>query len=92
MSKITVLVFSTIKQIIGKKQLEMKAETVEDLLGQLFRKYGEGLESELTDNTGQLKKVYRVIINGRNVNLLNGLETKLKEGDLVAIVPAVAGG
>ena len=69
-----------------------KAETVEDLLEKLLKEYGYTLKDELFDEKGKLKHTYRVVVNGRNINLLDGFKTKLKKDDMVVIMPAVAGG
>ena len=33
-----------------------------------------------------------ILVNGREIGVLNGLETKLKDGDEVVLVPVVHGG
>ncbi|MBS7633930.1 MoaD/ThiS family protein [Candidatus Bathyarchaeota archaeon] len=33
-----------------------------------------------------------ILVNGKNINVLNGLETQLKDGDTVVFLPPVAGG
>jgi len=92
MSKIELVTFTNIKQIIGKKQLEVFADTVEDVINKLIEQYGNLLREELFDHEGNLKKIYRIIVNGRNINLLEGFQTKLKDDDMVVIMPAIAGG
>jgi len=92
MAKIKLVTFARIKQIIGRKQMELEADTVEDLLEKLLKEYGYTLKNELFDDNGKLKHTYRVVVNGRNINLLDGFKTKLKKDDMVVIMPAVAGG
>ncbi len=92
MAEITVVTFAKVKQIIGEKQIIFKADTIEDLLNKLFKKYNQILIKELTDEQGKLKKHYRILVNSRNINLLDGLSTPLKDEDMVVIVPAIAGG
>ena len=92
MSSVNIQTFANIRNIIGKKQFQIQAQTIQDLLYQLFKKYGEILKSELLDAEGNIKLNYHIIVNGRNINLLDGLETELKEGDTVVIIPAIAGG
>ena len=72
--------------------MEIEADTVEDLLEKLLKEYGYTLKDELFDEVGKLKHTYRVVVNGRNINLLDGFKTKLKKDDMVVIMPAVAGG
>jgi MoaD family protein len=92
MNKVELVTFTNIKQIIGKKQLEVFADTVEDLIDKLIEQYGEVFKEELLDKEGDLKKVYRIVVNGRNINLLDGFQTKFKDDDMVVIMPAIAGG
>jgi molybdopterin synthase sulfur carrier subunit len=44
------------------------------------------------DEAGQLRRFVNVYVNGEDVRFLQGLDTVLKPGDEVSIVPAVAGG
>ena len=92
MVTIQVMTFSRITQIIGKKQFVIEAENIEGLLSTLVSLYGVPLKQELYDEDGLFKSIYRVLVNGRNINLLNGFQTQLYENDLVVIMPAIAGG
>jgi molybdopterin synthase sulfur carrier subunit len=51
-----------------------------------------GVKERLCDETGEIRRFVNVFINGEDVRFLQGLETPLKPGDEVSIVPAVAGG
>ncbi|MHA1952825.1 MAG: MoaD family protein [Candidatus Heimdallarchaeaceae archaeon] len=92
MSRIKLITFTGIKQIIGEKQIDFSAKSVEDLINKLEEKYGTAFSNELFDEEGNIKKIYRIVVNGRNINILDGFKTKLKDDDMVAIMPAIAGG
>jgi molybdopterin synthase sulfur carrier subunit len=51
-----------------------------------------GLKERLCDETGELRRFVNVYVNGEDVRFQDGLQTPLKTGDEVSIVPAVAGG
>lgn len=51
-----------------------------------------GLKDRLCDEQGDLRRFVNVFVNGEDVRFLSGLQTPLKAGDEVSIVPAVAGG
>jgi molybdopterin synthase sulfur carrier subunit len=51
-----------------------------------------GLKERLCDEGGELRRFVNVYVNGEDVRFQAGLETSLKSGDEVSIVPAVAGG
>lgn len=92
MAKVNLITFARVKQIIGIKQKEMEAITVQELLDKLVLEHGDILREELFEDTGNLRKHYRVVVNGRHINLLDGFKTKLKDDDTVVIMPAMAGG
>jgi len=92
MVEVNVVTFAKIKQIIGKKQFPFEATTVNDLIVKLCSKFGNELERELLNEQGKIRKNYRIVVNARNINLLDGLDTELKEDDMVVIMPAIAGG
>jgi len=92
MANIEIITFTKIKEIIGKKKFFYEASSVENLLNKMFEEFGEILKNEILDINGEVKKHYRIIVNGRNINLLEGFKTILNEGDMVAFMPAIAGG
>lgn len=51
-----------------------------------------GLKERLCDEAGELRRFVNIYVNGEDVRFQSGLETSLKAGDEVSIVPAVAGG
>lgn len=51
-----------------------------------------GIRERMLDETGQLRRFVNVYVNGDDVRFIDGLNTPLKDGDEVSIVPAVAGG
>jgi molybdopterin synthase sulfur carrier subunit len=51
-----------------------------------------GLKERLCDERGELRRFVNIYINGEDVRFLSGLNSELKDGDEVSIVPAVAGG
>jgi len=51
-----------------------------------------GIKDRICDDTGEIRRFVNVYINGEDVRFLEGLDSQLKPGDEVSIVPAVAGG
>ncbi len=66
-------------------------DTLMDCINALEGQY-PGLKERLCDEAGELRRFVNVYVNGEDVRFLAGLETSLKAGDEVSIVPAVAGG
>ncbi|RMH65339.1 MAG: MoaD/ThiS family protein, partial [Cyanobacteria bacterium J003] len=46
----------------------------------------------LCDENGQLRRFVNFYVNNEDIRFLNGIETPLKDGDEVSIIPAIAGG
>lgn len=51
-----------------------------------------GLKERLCDESGELRRFINVYVNGEDVRFLSGLQSPVKAGDEISIVPAVAGG
>jgi MoaD family protein len=86
-----------IKQTLGITQpesLELKPEaSARDLLIRLADKHGEQFKKAIYDPKEAALKPYHIIaVNGLMINLLGGLDTELKDGDRVAVMPVVTGG
>ena len=93
--KIKVRFFTSLREITGKKEDEVESSkifTVKELLAHLSKKYGAEFTSYLYDDKGNVQSYIQVLVNGRGIKVLQGFETKLKEGDTVAIFPPVGGG
>ena len=46
----------------------------------------------LFDGQGQVKSHINIFLNNEDIRFLNGLETGVKDGDTVVLLPALAGG
>ncbi|MCS7131342.1 MAG: MoaD family protein [Hadesarchaea archaeon] len=91
---ITVKFFASFREATGREQeIVEEATDVASLLEELTKRFGGKLNKLLYEpDTGKLRDTVNILVNGRGINLLSGLETKLKHGDVVAIFPPVSGG
>jgi molybdopterin synthase sulfur carrier subunit len=85
--------FADIRNLSGVDEHEWTgaARTVRELLVQLSRRNGAAFEKRVFEG-GQLSGAIILLVNGRNIEHLNGIDTALGPDDLVAIFPMVAGG
>ncbi|MEM3572019.1 MAG: ubiquitin-like small modifier protein 1 [Candidatus Bathyarchaeia archaeon] len=94
--KVTIKFFASLREIAGKKEEVLNLDDgslVEDLIKILIDKYGPEFKYYVYDEKkSSLKQDIQFLLNGRNVLTLNGLKTKLQDGDQVAILPPVGGG
>jgi sulfur-carrier protein len=74
----------------GAKQVEGSGSTLAELLIDLEQRHG-GLRDRLVDDGG-LRRFVNVYLNDEDVRFLAGLDTPVKDGDTVTVLPAVAGG
>ena len=51
-----------------------------------------GMRERLLDDKGELRRFVNIYLNGDDIRFLKELETPVKEGDQISIVPAIAGG
>ena len=75
----------------GEAVLEGDGDTLRELLNGLEARY-PGFTSTIVTESGGLHRFVNLYVNDEDVRYLGSLETKLEDGDTVAILPAVAGG
>jgi MoaD family protein len=75
----------------GEKAVEGKGDTLEDLIEDLESRHA-GIKGRLITEEGKLHRFVNVYVNDEDVRFLGSLETPLKDGDSVTVLPAVAGG
>ena len=75
----------------GAKAVEGTGDTLAELLTDLDAKY-PGLRARLITAEGGLHRFVNVYVNDEDVRYTGALDTQLRDGDTVSILPAVAGG
>jgi len=71
--------------------VEVDGQTVGELLQGLTTRYG-GLKQHLYNGDGRLRSFVNVYVNDEDIRYLQKEATPLKSGDVVSIIPSVAGG
>jgi len=92
MMSVKVRIPSIMKQITNN-QATVTAEGTDigSLLENLDRMF-PGMKGRLCDSTGALRPSILLYVNNEDIRFLQGNQTKLKDGDEVAIIPSAAGG
>ena len=75
----------------GQAVVEGEGDTLREVLQGLETRY-PGFTSTIVTDAGGLHRFVNLYVNDEDVRYLGSLETKLEDGDTVAILPAVAGG
>jgi len=77
----------------GVKELDVMVEgsTVKDFLLEVFKHVDESFGRFILPS-GKLSDVVTVLKNGKNIYLLDGLETKIEDGDVISVMHPSIGG
>jgi molybdopterin synthase sulfur carrier subunit len=75
----------------GNGAVEAEGATVAALVDDLEKRY-PGMKDRICDEGGQVRRFVNIFVNGEDIRFLKHLDTPLKSGDELSIVPAIAGG
>ena len=75
----------------GEARVGAEGATVRELLANLEGAY-PGITKNVLTEDGGLHRFINIYVNDEDVRYLGSLETELKDGDTISILPAVAGG
>ena len=75
----------------GASEVVLEGENIGELVTELVTKYGD-LKTHLFSNDGKLRSFVNIYLNEEDIRHLEGLTTKVSEGDKVLLVPSIAGG
>jgi molybdopterin synthase sulfur carrier subunit len=75
----------------GQAEVEVGGNDVGEVLRSLTGDYPD-TQDQLFGEDGELNRYVNVYLNDEDVRVLQGLETSVKDGDTVVILPAMAGG
>ncbi|MCK4440161.1 MoaD family protein [Candidatus Bathyarchaeota archaeon] len=96
--KVSVRFFASLRELVGRKVEHIEFQnsreaTVEKVLKRLSEIYGEDFVEYVFDGeTGEVRSYLLLLVNGRSITVLDELETRLTDGDVLAILPPVGGG
>ena len=75
----------------GASSVKAEGSTVGELFDELVAQY-PSLKGQLVTENGDLHRFVNVYRNDDDIRYLEQLDTKLSDGDVISILPAVAGG
>jgi molybdopterin synthase sulfur carrier subunit len=75
----------------GASQTEVEGATVQEVLDGLFDQFAE-LRARIADDDGSLRRFVNVYLAGEDIRFLDGVDTPVRDGAEITILPAVAGG
>jgi sulfur-carrier protein len=75
----------------GASEVSVEAADISALIEGLEAQH-KGLKDRICDTSGQMRSYVRIFVNDEDIRFLDEKATVLKAGDVVSIVPAIAGG
>ena len=75
----------------GAEEVNANGATVAALVNNLEKNY-PGIKERICDEEGRVRRFVNIFVNGDDIRFLSNLDTAIKDGDEVSIVPAIAGG
>ena len=92
MSSVTVKIPSPLRPLTaGQSELKVEGATVGEILRKLDSQY-KGFGERVLDDGRSVKRFINVFVNEDNIQDKKGLDTEVKNGDTISILPSIAGG
>ncbi len=91
---LTLKFIGALRQISGKTQLNVNFQegmSIQDLVTKISQEMPQ-LDKTFSDQLNNSRSNALILINGREISVLNGLDTKLNDGDEIVFIPVVHGG
>jgi molybdopterin synthase sulfur carrier subunit len=96
--KVSVRFFTSLREITKRKEETLEFSdnekaTLDKVLAKLSQRYGKDFIDYVFDaNTHEVRGFLQFLVNGTSASTLKGLQTELRDGDVLAILPPVGGG
>jgi MoaD family protein len=89
---VTLLITAALRGFTDRKaELQLQGGTVGEVLESLVREYPD-IKTHIFDEKGSLRDFVNIFVGEENIRGTGGLSTKVKDGDTLSLVPAIAGG
>jgi MoaD family protein len=96
--RVSVRFFTSLREIVDKREETLEFPdgekvTVDTVIKMLAQRYGSRFVEYVYDSkSGAVRGFLQFLINGKGASTMNGLQTSLRDGDVLAILPPVGGG
>ncbi len=86
--------FATLRLALGVASIDFELDapvTIKQLVDMASQRLGTDISQKLFDGD-KIKRGTMILINGKNIHHLNGLDTLVEPGDRIAVFPPAGGG
>lgn len=77
--------------MVGAKSVQSEGNTIAEVLDRIEAEH-PGFREQITMADGSLHRFVNIYVNDEDIRYMQSLETPVKEGDVISILPALAGG
>ncbi len=74
----------------GKDSVDAEGATIKDVLDNLDKAH-PGIKAKLVDDKG-VRRFVNIFVGDEDIRFMDGIDTAVKDGDEISIIPAIAGG
>ena len=74
----------------GKDTVSTEGATIKDVLDNLDKAH-PGIKEKLVDDKG-VRRFVNIFVGDEDIRFMDGIDTAVKDGDEISIIPAIAGG
>ena len=92
MANIKFVIPSVLNKGGGEKKVDVAASTLSEAFAKISQTMGDEFQRRVLNSDGTPRSLINIYINGKNMRFSGGMQTTLKDGDEVYMLPAVAGG
>ncbi len=75
----------------NKDEVEGTGKNIKELIDDVERQY-PGLKERICEDDGKIRRFVNIYVNDEDIRFKNSIDTELKDGDEISIIPAIAGG
>ncbi len=94
--KITIRFLGAVQEATGSDYLNIElfsGKVLKDLINKLDSMYGSDFREKVLDSKAEnINRTVTILLNGKNILAQDGLNTEIRDGDIVVILPAAVGG
>jgi molybdopterin synthase sulfur carrier subunit len=88
---VEVRVTSVLQRVLGSKSVEAEGSTIAEVLEGINERF-PGFREQITMEDGSLHRFVNIYVNDEDIRFMQQLDTPVSKGDVVSILPALAGG
>jgi sulfur-carrier protein len=88
---VEVRVTSVLQKVVGGKSVQGEGKTIGEVLDAISAQH-PGFREQITQEDGSLHRFVNIYVNDEDIRFMEQLNTPVNEGDVVSILPALAGG